>query len=106
MAIDEALVARCVALVRNMANDHYDLPCGTQQEARAIVALLPEPIDSDLIEAREICAVMAITEHLRDDLGISQTGHDREGGYDGREVRIALAGIRKGRELAAQEAGK
>jgi hypothetical protein len=53
------VVERAIALVRDMSavkgiltedgiNEDY-------AEARALVALLPEPVDADLIEARKIC---------------------------------------------------
>ena len=46
------IVERCVALVRGLADG--SIVAAGYPEARAIVALLPEPVDPDLIEARHV----------------------------------------------------
>jgi len=50
----EALHARMFKLVQNMANDHYDLPRHTADEARALVAGMEPVVDGDVIAVRKI----------------------------------------------------
>lgn len=52
----EALVRRMAEWQRS-ANVRNTMCADFCDEARAIVAELPEPVDPDLIEAREICAL-------------------------------------------------
>lgn len=107
-AIDPALVARMVALIRGMGDAYLcavtpmDLP--TRQfdmrhygEARDIARLLPKPIDPDLIEAREVARKCLDTREQSFGFldGIARGKRDE---YS--EVRIALAAIKRGRELA------
>lgn len=70
-------------------------------EARAIIALLPEPVDPDLIEAREL--FIAIEGGVDADGNV--VSEVRQGEADSTdEVRHLLAGIKRGRELAASGA--
>jgi len=102
---------RMVALMRKMGapqagegKQKYVAIDGTAMvaEARAIVAMLPDPIDPDLIEARE-CVAGVYDAAGRGDLAV-QT---RQGGQDNRlRVQSALAAIRRGRALAAAEVEK
>jgi len=84
-----------IALVRAMAASLVSNEWVHHSQARAILALLPEPVDPDLIEAREIAAREAP----------SKSQAIRLGDYDNNYwVLGPLVGIRRGRELAAGEA--
>lgn len=93
------VTARMEALVRRMAladicSTQTDLVQQSIYDARAIVALLPEPVDPDLIEARRI---------------VSEQGYpaDYDNVDDDSIVGIAYACLKRGRELAlAGETGK
>ncbi len=73
--IPDEIVRRLVALARHYAPD--------DAEARALVALLPEPVDPDLVEAEVI-----YKSCWANNTGATDAIH---------------AGIRRGRELANQE---
>lgn len=96
MEISQELVERCVALVRDIAAGGLTTAAiGT--EARAIVAELPAPVDPDLVEARRVAERQSSARgYLYDPEGFWQGHRD-----DGDDVQIALAAIRRGRELAA-----
>lgn len=86
--IPDEVVARMVALVREMADRdsptyYYDL----FMRARDIAALLPEPVDPDLIEARKI--VKACYPEMTE-------------GYNGRRMMVAKSALARGRELAKE----
>lgn len=102
------VVERALTHVRTMAAKvegwHFSAMGSDYQEAHLIAALLPKPIDPDLLEAREMVA----------------RGHDKwagespwhageaervRSGRDDHCFRVAdtLAGIRRGRELTEQE---
>lgn len=97
------LVERMAALVRQIAAAYT--PEGNSRrymdegdEARAIAALLLKPVDPDLIEAREIAA--------RDNEANAPNASQmvRDGRCDDSPiVTCALAGIKRGRELANPE---
>lgn len=111
--LDPALWDRMVALVRKChALTDYDHPLPgapfigkavtedeqwLADEARAIVADLPKPVDSDLIEARRIAACDGFYEGTRET--VERGEHD-----EAWPVRIALAAIKRGRELAGDKA--
>jgi len=98
--IPPEVVERMVAFVR--ACDHISLPTDGWQftEARAIVALLPEPVDPDLVEARELAAVAS--EKLSHPWAPKiRAGEKDDAPQAG--VSLALAAIRRGRALAAAE---
>lgn len=85
----DELTKRMEALVRDMAT----LVGGAtysqlQTEARAIVAMLPEPVDPDEAEARDL--VRMAYPDMKDD-------------YQGRRLDIALAAIKRGRALERGE---
>lgn len=88
-------VGRMEALVRKVATwtwvAHTDAD-KDYAEARAIVAKLPEPVDPDLVEAREIA------QH-----GVNVGVNDFAGGHcdKSHDVQLALAAIKRGRALAA-----
>lgn len=90
--IDAALVDRMVEALKEVAAAKW-LENHTPSyvlEARAIVAELPEQVDTDLLEARKVAVpyVDALTNDILD------------GGYDSSsEVCAALAGIKLGRQL-------
>lgn len=83
-SIDDEVVERCVALVRRVGS--LSTPRCTiseiEDEARAIVALLPEPLDPDLAEA----------ERLLDEFW----GSPNKGSLD-----LALAALKRGRALTS-----
>lgn len=83
---------RMETLVRKLADSGYDRITDLTDEAREIVKLLPAPpVDPLLIEARQI--VTEIDEGLEEET--------LAGLYDqGSFVRIALAGLKRGQELA------
>lgn len=84
------LQPRVVALLRKMSRSH--LNGDWMEEARAIVAKLPEPPDPLLIEAREI----AVAHHPHKDMEHAF----RSGAFDsGPSVTIALAALRRGQEI-------
>lgn len=90
---DPALWDRMVALVRDIAEVGGEWTHGYDQwkEAKTIVADLPKPVDPDLIEARRI---------------VSDRGYpsDYEEVDDDSVVGVALAAIKRGRELAGEQA--
>lgn len=103
-AVPAELVERMVALVRGIRGsgslcyakevEHlYD-------EASAIAALLPEPVDPDLIEARKIVAER--NGNLRIECGYRQRVLDGQED-DHPAVMNTLAAIKRGRELAREQ---
>lgn len=81
------------------------------EEARAIVAMLPEPVDPDLIEAREIAAsecrkvgATAAAEQIETSIAAPETIGDHFNKSNAAIVGAALAAIKRGRALA--ESGK
>lgn len=95
--LDPALWNRMVALVRDLAGNKL-LNGRLANEARAIVADLPKPVDPDLIEARNL---VECTVHWS-----PQTDRDLQSGKNDNtpEMKIALAAIKRGRELAGEQA--
>jgi len=95
------LQARMVALVRRCADSAMasgDLY--TMREATAIVAELPQPVDPDLLEAREV-AIATVGDRDWPQVWAKEV---RAGQYDRESrVRVALAAIKRGRELAERE---
>jgi hypothetical protein len=92
------VTARMEALVRRMAGEPgrqlIAASDGDYAEARAIVALLPEPVDPDLIEARKLAAVWSESQDV-------SHSHYLDGHMDdSAEVRGMVAAIARGRELA------
>lgn len=102
--INRELWERVEALVRGMAN----WPVGStppfrwECEARAIVAMMPPAVDPDLLEARKIVAA-----DMDDGAGAIACGYPQsclDGDYDDKPIMaVALAAIRKGRELERGE---
>ncbi len=94
--IPDEIVQRLVALARKITlgnrPSHHDYI-----EASAIVALLPEQVDPDVLVARDL---VETTVHWspQTDRGIASGRNDGTP-----EMKIALAGIKRGRELANQE---
>lgn len=87
--ISQELAARMAAFVRDwVANDPY--PSALLTEARAIVALLPKPVDPDLEEAKAI-AFKNGWGRVSDDSGI---------------VIVLLKALRRGRELSRTQSGE
>jgi hypothetical protein len=97
------VTARMEALVRRMASETHGRRGSDYDEARAIVALLPELVDPDLIEARRLVAE-------KFDGGTKSLNGDavRAGARDhAHDVQLAYSCIKRGRELAlAGETGK
>ena len=102
--ISPELVERCVALVRKMggethvsAHTHGSLVADSYDEAAAIVAELPKPVDPDLVEAREL-----FIEHEGGiDADKDIVSDVRQGAADcSDEIQFFLKGLRRGRELA------
>lgn len=102
--ISQELAQRMASFVRKQAEVNWLDPSDPRarpmyEEARAIVALLPQLVDPDLIEARE----MFIELEGGVDADGEVVSDVRQGKADSTdEVRHILAGIKRGRELAAQ----
>jgi len=106
------VTTRMEALVRGLAEGHrgsWTWAAEKIDEARAIVALLPEPVDPDLIEAREIVAKCckwfsnAADQRLMVPSILDGSWDEAKAGL----VQATLAAIKRGRELAlAGETGK
>jgi hypothetical protein len=97
-AIDPALVARMVTLVQNLAEHTvYQDVTVKRTEAREIVALLPKPVDPDLLEARQIAHDFAGNGATW--AGILEGKHDTSPA-----VECVLKSIKRGRELAQASA--
>lgn len=97
--ISEPIAKRMEALVRRVADDeHFSDSAEARavtREARAIVALLPEPVDADLVEARKLAC-----ENSRWDRSSDQWRDVMTGKQDRIPmVSVALAAIRRGRAL-------
>lgn len=92
--ITQEAVERMMAVLRELAQE---TPRTTQQtriwnEIRAIVSLLPEPVDPDLVEAREMACA---------GLNPPMAKSVRVGEYDAcPTVLYRIEGIKRGRELA------
>ncbi len=70
-------------------------------EAYAIVAMLPEPVDPDIQLSREIAAATCADDGANPEF----CEYIRAGRLDTqREVKVALAALRRGRKLAASDA--
>lgn len=97
--IGREVVERMVTLVRELHADHvkhgaHDYVQDFVARTAAIVALLPEPVDPDLVEARAIASEWSKVQH---GLGRDYTTglYDDEPG-----LQAVLAGIKRGRGLA------
>jgi hypothetical protein len=98
--IPAELVERMVALVRQIAGPWPLIDHVQRHEARAIAALLPEPVDPDLIEAREI----ALKYGLPGIMHYRTTNQTRDGACDDMlAVQLVLEAIKRGRELAKRD---
>lgn len=99
-AIDPALVARMVAHCRGVVDRFKNLSSTNNPElaeAREIVAMLPKPVDPDVIEARRI----ALRFSLPASVGSLSSYRVGLGEFDNHDVMNALtAAIKRGRELA------
>lgn len=97
--ISQELAQRMAVLLRSQVERHAGEAdvAPALNEARAIVAELPEPVDPDVLEARRL---VECTVHWS-----PQTDRDLASGKndDTPEMRIALAAIKRGRELAAKQ---
>ncbi|RYG90141.1 MAG: hypothetical protein EON59_00745 [Alphaproteobacteria bacterium] len=100
--IPAEVVERMVALVRRLARGPNErgrfFVQNVEDEARELIALLPEPVDPDLLEARELFIALeggvdADRDVIRDILQGKADCAD--------EIRHLLAGIKRGRELAS-----
>lgn len=105
--IPQEAVERMVALVRGMAvGDPRIAACPHCTEARAIVAMLPEPVDPDLPEVREDLALFYENENAKrvwPDSGFQETmiADVRAGRLDHTPpIRFGLIAFKRGRELA------
>jgi len=98
--ISQEVVERMVSLVRKMEPEgshsrSYTLRREDYVEAHAIAALLPEPVDPDLIEARRIALKNAKDRGYFHTPACYLAGdHDESD-----DVQIALAAIKRGRAL-------
>lgn len=102
----DPIAKRMEALVRRIADDeHFSDSAEARavtREARAIVALLPEPVDADLVEAREMAIDLMSKTVIAN--GNPQAAPEivriREGKGDTNSYVVAcLAAIRRGRAL-------
>lgn len=91
--IDTELWERVIDLTRRMADSEMLPNTGLGIDAREIVKLLPVEVDPDLVEARSLAEC---TVHWS-----PQTDRDLASGKNDAtaEVKIALAAIKRGREL-------
>lgn len=100
--ISPEVVERMASIVREVSTWTWigqSSAKATYAEARAIAALLPKPVDPDLIEARAIAAA-----HHHDNPPCERAGYIGRGeGENWWEERCILVAIKRGRELAAQE---
>lgn len=95
----EAL-ARKIALRYNTGTSELSPqePLEWMRDANSIVAMLPEPVDTDVQLARDVAAQVCVDDGCNPDY----CDFMRRGAYDGqREYLCALAGIKRGRELAS-----
>jgi len=102
--IPAEVVERMVALVRDMvrvSRNVGDTALGTQfLEARCISELLPEPVDPDLVEAREVVCGYHHDKHPESFWHVEQAEVVRSGRFDRMlDVQAAYHGIKRGREL-------
>jgi hypothetical protein len=101
--ISQELVERMAKALRERvhAYRHWDIDAPAYvEEIRAIVAELTEPVDPDLLIAREI--VKATFSPNSPTVGETREEVD-SGAWDTAQcVQTALAGIKRGRELAAR----
>lgn len=101
--IDDALVERMTVLIRAWAHDESYYPFRgygeTIDEAKAVSALLPEPVDPDLVEARTLA-----WEHSDCKKSYSQSFVMDGRADNGTAVKAMLAAIKRGREM--QKDGK
>ena len=102
--IEQATVERMVALVRKVERSVAHLGISAPEwadEARAIAALLPAPVDPDLETARDI--VSASLFDFGGSVPLQRGQAIRSGlGDDTPAVRVALAALRKAREEGAK----
>lgn len=103
--ISPELVERMVAHIQHMAETCADRPSirgrarADWDELHAIAALLPKPVDPDLIEAREVGA--SCCDGRQPWLFIMQPEAWRAGSNDDtHKMQLVLAAIKRGRELA------
>lgn len=102
---DPALWDRMVGLVRRLADGAHNYVDAVER-ARAIVAALPKSVDPDLILAREMAKEMAIRSDHRWGKEPFLSEYD-SGALDDNEksgVSLALHAIKRGRELAGEQA--
>lgn len=66
MSVDKALWERVVGLVRGMAQNTTGLAFDHLDEARAIAAMLPVEVDSDVLTIRKIAIELANGRHEKD----------------------------------------
>lgn len=94
--VEPEIVERMVGFVRSCAEKPaltlYD-SLVIINEARAIVALLPEPVDPDLVEARLLSISFRSGEKIKDEI-MSGKRDDEEA------IQALLAAIKRGRQLA------
>lgn len=92
--ITPEVVERLVGLARRIAERHRNYP-SVGSEAKAIVALLPEPVDPDLLLARK--AVFDV--YMRGASGDNIFAGDVIGGQhdDAQVMHVALAAIKAAR---------
>lgn len=104
--INPEAVERMVALVRERIFAYRECDADSFPnyitEAHEIAAMLPEPVDPLLVEARDVAGdAMAAGTYAGQCYSTGAINAVRTGADDGNAyVRAALAGIRRGRELA------
>lgn len=98
------VVERMIALVRAVSGHGGTMV--NLSEARAIVALLPEPVDADLLEAREraiaLLSKTAVSNGIPDQHPAIIRIREGRGDHNSFVVDI-LAAIKRGRELATTD---
>jgi hypothetical protein len=100
MKTSEECLAKMEAFVRRLAAAEIG-PVVAGIEAREIVAMLPKPVDPDMIEAREVVCENHHDRHPESPWHADQAAMVRSGKVDNMlEVQAAYHGIKRGRELA------
>lgn len=93
----ERMVAHFRAVVAKFPSPATQKTDPLLKEAREIVALLPKPIDPDLIEARLIVVRLALPGRYDGITGFAAGAGDAD---EKPYTRAVLAAIKRGRELA------
>lgn len=99
--VSPEVVERMVRLVRDVAvNGDYE----QREKARALIAILPKPVDPDLLEARRLVATSRDPGLSADMRANILKGEEDDSPIWG--MPVVLAAIKRGRELTNKEIGR